>query len=344
MIMARAEPLSHKKNYTSEDVAQLAGVSQATVSRVFANSTNVSEKKRRKVFDAAEKLGYHPNAIARSLSTRKTKLIGIVIRNFQNPFYTVALSKFYHHLAQKGYHLILINAENELIQEKEMAQLLHYSVEGVIITDALLGSTEAERFSRHNISVVLFNRYVGNLKHSAVYGDDYLAGRQIATYLAGMGHQSFAFISGERASSTNINRKRGFEDVLKEKGIKDWVVRDGVYSYESGFKLAQELMSGREKIDCIFCANDIIAIGAMEGIRKMGLRIPGDISIAGCDNIYISAWPSFSLTTWEHSTEEMVEEAVKLLVDEINGETKEHKTVVVKGSLVIRDSVARKQA
>ena len=332
-----------KKNYTSEDVAQLAGVSQSTVSRVFANSTNVSEKKRKKVIEAAEKLGYHPNAIARSLSTRKTKLIGIVIRNFQNPFYTVALSKFYHHLAKKGYHLILINAENELIQEKEINQLLHYNVEGVIITDALLSSTETERFSRHNISVVLFNRYVGILKNSAVFCDNYLGGRQIATYLVGMGHQSFAFISGEKKSSTNIDRKRGFEDVLKERGIKKFVVRNGEYRYESGFKLAQELLSGPEKIDCIFCANDIIAIGAMEGIREMGLRIPEDISIAGCDNIYIANWPSFSLTTWGYSTEEMVEETVKILLDEIDGNSKGPKTVVVKGSLVIRGSVARKQ-
>jgi DNA-binding LacI/PurR family transcriptional regulator len=342
--MNHEEIILSKKNYTSEDVAQLAGVSQSTVSRVFANSTNVSEKKRKKVLEAAERLGYHPNAIARSLSTRKTKLIGIVIRNFQNPFYTAALSQFYRHLAVKGYHLILINAEKELVQEKEIDQLLHYNVEGVIITDALLSSTEVERFSRYNISVILFNRYVGNLKNSAVFTDNYLAGRQIATYLVGMGHQSFAFISGESNSSTNIDRKRGFEEVLKERGIEKWIVQNGEYSYESGFKLAQELMSRREKIDCIFCANDIIAVGAMEGIRKMGLRIPKDISIAGCDNIYIAGWPSFSLTTWGYSSEEMVGETVKLLVDEIEGKSHGPKTVVVKGNLIIRDSVARKQS
>jgi len=341
--MSREEIILAKKSYTSEDVAQLAGVSQSTVSRVFANSTNVSEKKKKKVLEAAERLGYHPNAIARSLSTKKTKLIGIVIRNFQNPFYTTALSQFYRYLAVKGYHLILINAEKELVQQKEIDQLLHYNVEGVIITDALLSSTEVERFSRHKISVVLFNRYVGNLKHSAVLTDNYLAGRQIATYLAGMGHQSFAFLSGESNSSTNIDRKRGFEDVLKERGIKKWIVQNGEYSYESGFKLAQELMSGKEKIDCIFCANDIIAIGAMEGMKNMGLQVPKDISIAGCDNIYIADWPSFSLTTWGYSSEEMVEETVKLLVDEIEGDSYEPKTVVVKGNLIIRNSVARKQ-
>jgi DNA-binding LacI/PurR family transcriptional regulator len=96
--MAKEEITNNsRKTYTSEDVAQMAGVSQSTVSRVFANSTNVSEKKRKKVIQVAEKLGYQPNAIARSLSTRKTKLIGIVIRDFRNPFYTVALSKFYYH-------------------------------------------------------------------------------------------------------------------------------------------------------------------------------------------------------------------------------------------------------
>src|SRR5471030_166176 len=100
------------KIYTSDDVARIAGVSQSTVSRVFAGSANVSEKKRKKVMEIAEKLGYQPNAIARGLSTRKTKMIGIVVRNFRNPFYPEVLAKFYSRFAAMGYHLIFINSDN----------------------------------------------------------------------------------------------------------------------------------------------------------------------------------------------------------------------------------------
>lgn len=333
---------SGKRSYTSEDVAEMAGVSQSTVSRVFAGSANVSEKKRKKILEIAEKLNYQPNAIARGLSTKRTKMIGIVMRDFRNPFYPVVLAKFYSNLSKMGYHLIFINTENEYIQEKEINKLIDYNVEGVIITDALLSSSEAERFSRHKITVVLFNRYIENSKSSAVYCDNYLGGREIGTYLIGMGHRSFAFISGPFKTSTSIDRKRGFQEVLQENGITEIIIHGGDYTYESGFKAAQEIISRQEKVDCIFCANDIIAIGAMEGIRQMGLKIPDDISIVGFDDINMASWPSYSLTTWQYSMDKLVEETVALLHDEINGKIQHPKTIIVKGHLVFRNTVRRK--
>jgi DNA-binding LacI/PurR family transcriptional regulator len=332
-----------KRTYTSEDVADLAGVSQSTVSRVFAGNTRVSEKKRKKILEIAEKLGYQPNAIARGLSTRRTRLIGIVMRDFGNPFYPEVLSKFYSHLSRRGYHLIFINTEDEYIQEKEINQLIDYNVEGVIITDALLSSSEAQRFSRNKIAVTLFNRYIENSNSSAVFCDNYSGGRQIATYLVENGHRCFAFISGLVNTSTTIDRKRGFEEVLKERGISRFYTNGGDYSYESGYMAAQEIVSKQERVDCIFCANDIIAIGAMEGIRQMGLRIPDDISIIGFDDISIASWPSYSLTTWKYSMDELVEKTVELIIDEINGKVTEPKTIMLSGHLVIRNSVKRKK-
>jgi DNA-binding LacI/PurR family transcriptional regulator len=332
-----------KRPFTSEDVAAKAGVSQATVSRVFAGSANVSEKKRKKVMEVAQQLNYQPNAIARGLSTRKTQMIGIVVRDFRNPFYPAVLARFYNSLSAKGYHLIFINTEDEYIGEKEIGKLIDYNVDGVIITDALLSSSEAERFARHDIAVILFNRYSKQSPGGAVYCDNFQAGRQVATYLLGMGHRSFAFISGPANTSTTIDRKKGFEAVLKEKKLPAPVIYPGDYSFESGFKAAQEIVSAAKRVDCIFCANDIIAIGAMEGIRQMGCTIPEDISVVGFDDIDMAAWPSYALTTWSQPVDELVAQTVDLLIRQINGEMKEPQTVVLKGRLVVRDTVKRKK-
>lgn len=328
-----------KKNYTSQDVAAIAGVSQSTVSRVFAGNTNVSEKKKKKILAAAAKLDYKPNAHARSLITRKSMMIGIVMRNIRNPFYSAVLEIFHNRLSAKGYHLIFINSENEEIQESEITQLLEYNVEGVIITDALLSSSASQKFRRYGISVVLFNRYTENLESSAVFCDNYLAAKQIATYLVEMGHKSFAFISGPSDTSTTIDRLKGFKEVLDERKIKDLTIEPGNYTFESGFRAAQELLTKNKSIDCIFCGNDIIALGVMDAVRLVGLKIPEDVSVIGFDNIRMSEWPSYALTTWEQPLEEMTTAAVDLLLKEIGEGDITPQVVMMKGHLVVRNTV-----
>ena len=328
-----------KKNYTSEDVAAIAGVSQSTVSRVFAGNTNVSEKKRKKILAAAAKLDYKPNAHARSLITRKSMMVGIIMRNIRNPFYSAVLEIFHNRLTAKGYHLIFINSVNEEIQESEITQLLEYNVEGVIITDALLSSSASQSLKRYGISVVLFNRYTEQLESSAVFCDNYLAAKQIATYLVEMGHKSFAFISGPSDTSTTIDRLKGFKEILDERQIKDLTIEPGNYTYESGFRAAQELVTKNKNIDCIFCGNDIIALGVMDAIRVVGLKIPEDISVVGFDNIRMSEWPSYALTTWEQPLEEMTTSTVELLLKEINEKDTTPQVVMMKGHLVIRNTV-----
>lgn len=332
-----------KKNYTSQDVAETAGVSQSTVSRVFAGNTNVSEKKRKKILAAAEKLDYKPNAHARSLITRKTMMIGIVMRNIRNPFYSAVLEIFHNRLSALGYHLIFINSENEEIQENEITQLLEYNVEGVIITDALLSSSASQKFKRYGIVVILFNRYTEHLESSAVFCDNYMAAKQIAYYLVELGHRSFAFVSGPSDTSTTIDRLKGFKEVMEERKITDLMIEPGNYTFESGFKAAQELITKNKSIDCIFCGNDIIALGVMDAIRTIGLRIPEDVSVVGFDNIRMSEWPSYALTTWEQPLEEMVDSAVELLLAEIADKKSTAQIVMMKGHLVVRKTVRSRQ-
>ncbi|WP_078380673.1 LacI family DNA-binding transcriptional regulator [Sutcliffiella halmapala] len=328
-----------KKKVTALDVARLAGVSQPTVSRVFGSETNVTEKKRRLVLDAAEKLGYQPNAIARGLITNKTQMIGIVMRNVQNPFYPEVLEKFYAKLTKKGYHLLFISSENNQIEEPEIRQLIEYHVEGVIITDALLSSSAEERFIQNDIAVVLFNRYISDANYNAVYCDNFLAGYQIGEYLVEKGHKNLAFISGPPNTSTTVDRKSGFAKALIEGGISDFYTEEGNYTYEGGYQAALRLMNKHKNIDGIFCGNDITAFGAMDAIRSKGLSIPEDISIIGFDDIKMSNWSSYSLTTWKQPVDQMVESTVDVLITHINNDCETPKVNSLKGELIERDTV-----
>lgn len=332
-----------KKNYTSQDVAQIAGVSQSTVSRVFAGNTNVSEKKRKKILAAAEKLDYKPNAQARSLITRKTMMVGIIMRNLRDPFYSAVLEIFHARLSPLGYQLIFIYSDNEVIEEGEIAKLLEYNVEGIIVTDALLSAAASNKLKRYGIAAVLFNRYdAQNADSSAVYCDNYSAAKQIATYLVETGHKSFAFISGPAHTSTTVDRLKGFKEVLDERYINDLTIEPGAYTYESGFKSAQELVTRKKGIDCIFCGNDIIALGVMDAVRLLGLRIPEDISVVGFDNIRMLGWTPYPLTTWEQPLEDMVTSTVEVLLSEINDKETKPQIIPMKGHLIIRNTVKKR--
>lgn len=329
------------KKVTSIEVAKAAGVSQSTVSRVFSSDGKVSEKTRKRVLEVAEKLGYQPNAIARGLITNQTRMIGIVMRNIKNPFYPEVLEKFYNKLFEKGYYLIFINSENDLIQENEINRLIEYNADGVIITDALLTSKAVGNLIKHDIPIVLFNRYIENSESSAVFCDNYLAGKVIGNYLIETGHKELAFISGPVNTSTSLDRMKGFKEALNEHGIANFAVEFGDFTYESGYNLAKKLLEANTRIDSIFCANDITALGAIDAIRDLGLKVPEDISIVGFDDISMASWSSYSLTTWQQPIDEMIDKTIKILLEKINNDESKTKNIKfsLKGRLIVRNSV-----
>jgi len=330
-----------KKVYTSQDVARLAGVSQSTVSRVYTPGVRVSEMKKNKIIKAAEKLGYRPNAMARALITRKSGMIGIIMRSLENPFYPAVLKQFQTGLSTLGYHLIFINTMNEEIEESEIARLLEYNVEGVIITDAQLSSSTSDKFRRYKIPVVLFNRYIKSSNSSSVCCDNYHASKVIGSYLVASNHKYFGFISGPSNTSTTADRLRGFREVLALKKIRNLVIEPGEFTYESGYKSTKEMLTKHKNIECIFCGNDIMAIGAIDAIRDMQLSVPKDISVVGFDNIAMSGWSPYDLTTWEQPINQMVEAAVNVLLTEIKNKKSKPQKIVIKGQMVLRSSVRR---
>ena len=324
---------------SSIDVARLAGVSQAAVSRTYTPGASVSDKTRAKVLAAAKQLGYQPNIIARSLSRRSTRLIGIVMAKIGDPFYAKILATFSRMLQEKGYWSLLLNVNDDLALDEALPQALQYQVEGIVLTSTTLSSTMASHCNNLNVPVIMFNRFSWDLEVNAV-GCDHAAGaRLLAETLVEAGHQRYAYIAGEENSSTNQERERGFTERLHELGQVVFAREGGDYSYASGYEAAGRLFKDSEHPDALFCANDLMAIGAIDHVRQLGLEVPGDVSVVGFDDVPMASWEQYSLTTIRQPMNRLVSATVDVLINAIESPNIERVIKVIPGKLIERNSV-----
>jgi DNA-binding LacI/PurR family transcriptional regulator len=328
-----------KSAVTSIDVARLAEVSQSAVSRSFTPGASVSDLTRSKVMEAARKLGYRPNAHARSLITKRSRIIGLVLSYLENLFYPVALEQLAKRLRRDGYHVLLFVTDTQNADEL-VNEILQYHVDGIVLAATTLSSGLAQRCADAAIPVVLFNRVMaavgtgGVSTVSSVRSDNVAGGRAVARHLAQTGHQRVAYIAGHEESSTNLERERGFRGV-------------GNYDFEQARAAARQLFkpglrtTHTERPDAVFVASDHMAFGVMDVLRfELGLRIPQDVSVVGFDNVPQADWGSYRLTTVEQPVQPMIEATVGLLQKYLRDElAPQSENVVVQGRLVLRDSV-----
>jgi DNA-binding LacI/PurR family transcriptional regulator len=326
------------------DVARLARVSQAAVSRTFTPGASVSDETRQKVLEAAYKLNYRPNAIARSLIRKSTRIIGVVVMRLTKPFYARIIREFTRGLQAHGYWTLLFDIADETEVNQTLPMALQYQVDGVVITSATLSSKLADEFARTGTPVVLFNRYASTGKTHVVRCDNYAGGRLVADAFLDAGHQRIAYIAGEEGSSTNQDRQRGLVEGLQARGAQLWQSAAGDYSYEAGYKAAAQLLQGPERPDAIFCADDLTAIGAMDAARyEFGLRIPEDLSVIGFDDIPMAAWSAFSLTTIRQPFDDMVKATIQVLMEAIEAPEAPPVNAVIPPSFITRRSARLSQ-
>jgi DNA-binding LacI/PurR family transcriptional regulator len=332
------------QNISQVDVARLAGVSQAAVSRVFTPGSSVSEETRSKVMSAVQQLGYRPNVIARSLVQNSTNIIGLVVKRFTNPFYAQMIQDFTKALQEHGFWTLVLNISENQELEDALPMALQYRVDGLIITSATLSSRLAEECARSGTPVVLFNRYAADGHTHVVSCDNYEGGRMVADALLDAGHQRLAYIAGEEASSTNRDREIGFVSRIKERGYHlTFRESAGDYVYEMGYAAAVRLLQGSYKPDAIFCANDLIAMGTLDVARyEFGLRVPDDLSIVGFDDIPASSWKSYDLTTIRQPFGTLVENTIQVLLDAIYTPETDVMMRMIAPSLIWRSTARRK--
>ncbi len=327
-----------KDSVTSGDVARLAKVSQAAVSRAFTPGASVSEATRERVLAAARQLGYRPNALARAMISGRSHLIAVLVAYLDNQFYPIVIEQLSRSLQAKGYQVLLFMTDPGN-QDQMVHKMLQFQVEGIVMASATMSSVLARECADTGIPVVLFNRYVPSLPASSVTSDNLSGGRQIGRLLAAGGHRRIAFVAGAEDSSTNRDRESGFTEALAEAGLRIWRRAVGGYSFEGAAKAVRSLFSGSEPPDAIFVANDHMAFSAMDVIRgELGLRIPEEVSLVGYDDVPEAGWGGYRLTTVKQPGTEMIAETVKILIDQIESRKVLQHDAVLPASLVIRDS------
>lgn len=324
------------KKITSVDVARAAGVAQSTVSRALAGDKRISDETRKKIRKTAERLGYTPNDIARSLLTKKSNMVGLIMADILNPFYPAVLEMATQRLYALGKRMMLLSVPKGFTVDDVLPSMLQSQIDGLIVTSAVLSSRMRDLLVNHNTRVVLFNRSLEDLSVNSVCCENTLASIEVASLLIRAGHRSMAVIGGHPDTSTHRERFAGFQSELRRNGLELVGEEFGENTYEGGYQAAMRLLSGPNRPDAIFCIADVMALGALDAARSgLGLQIPRDVSIVGFDDIPSAAWPAYDLTTVRQPIEAMVARTLSILFDP---EDFPPVALRIPGELVIRGS------
>ena len=328
---------------TSLEVAALAGVSQSAVSRVFTFGSSVSPKTAEKVRAAAEKLGYRPNVLARSLKSGKSRIIGLLVAYLENYFYPEVVERLSTELQKVGYHVLVFLAPLSTVNVDQVVhELMDYQVDGIVMASVSMSSDLAARCHATGIPVVLFNRALRDPKLSSVTSDNLRGGRVLADYLISLGHEKIAYIAGSAGASTQIDREAGFCAGLAAAGKELYARAEGNFSYADAQRAARELFATPIRPDAVFVANDHMAFAVMDVLRfELGLKVPQDVSVVGFDDVPPAAWPAYNLTTVRQHVDQMVAETVQMLLTSISEGTGIAKNVVLDSALIIRGSTRK---
>ena len=312
---------SPKKRYASStDVAQLAGVSQAAVSRSFTEGASVSAETKRKVVAAAEQLGYRPSAIPRMMLTSRSSLIAVVTGGLHHPFYASVVERFAREIQKSGNTVLLFCVDHGEYMDEIIPKILGYRVDGIISALSILSEEAAASCAKMAVPVVLFNSKVRNDWVASICSDNVGGGREVAALFHKRGAKRFGYLAGKKGNMASDDRFAGYVGQLAEEGVQGVGIVYGGFSYEGGYKAACDLLGSDDRPDAIFCANDLMAIATVEASRTaFGFRVPEDVMIAGFDDIPAAAWPSLSLTTVRQDGERLVGEALITLESIISG-------------------------
>ena len=332
---------------TIKDVAHFCGVSVSTVSRVLNGYTDISEETANRVFEAIKKLDFVPNNTARMLSKKRTKIIGLTIPDIKDPFFSENASGVEQYLQENGYEIFYGNMERsqeKLLNFLQQARQMRF--DGVIITPDAWSKELLDTIEKLDIPMVALRRrppqssgvpYVDN--------DHYKGGMEMMNYLTGLGHTKIAHIA--LPTDLGIIRRQAYIDYCRIRGIEARdILADGPSnkleeSKNTGYRAMKEIWEKYPDTTAVFAGTDQLAIGAMIYLREKGLSVPGDISIAGVNNMDYAALPWFDLTTMSLNRTEMGRATAQMLLDIIEGRQRHPENLLLDMSIVVRGSTRK---
>ncbi len=331
---------------TLNDIAQLAGVSVSTVSRVLNNKAaeyRISPDTEEAILQAAQRLKYRPNQIARGLRLKRTNTLGVVAPDVSNPFFAYIIKRVQNIAHNLGYSILVCNTDENLDQEIEHVNMLYRNrVDGLIAMPVGQDFRHFAEWLDKGRPVVLLDRCFDGIETNKVVVDNFTGSYEAVAHMLSYGHKRVAFIQGLPGTYTNTERLRGYRQALRDHGgdEDDALVVGGDFREENGYLETKLLMTMPNRPTAIFATSDLITLGALKAIYEEGLDIPSDVSMVMFDDFDFAPFLKCPITAVRQPKELMGEMAVKLLVDELRGESKGGKRVVLKTQLVVRKSVA----
>ena len=335
-----------KERITINDIARALNISKSTVSRALRDKHDISPGTRKKVLEYANRYDYTPDFVARSLRSKTTRTIGVIVPAYNIPFYSIAICGIQDYAMKQGYNVMVCHSSEQYEVEKHNVDaLLAAGVEGIIISVAR--NTELNehvgKLKRKGIPLVMFNRVIEQFKAAKVVVDDYYGAREMVRYLIRTGCRHVAHISGPVNIALSLNRKQGYIDALEEAGIRfdPVMVVDADFTIDSGMKGMSALLNLDREIDAVFCVCDAVAFGAMKVIKRKGFRIPADISVAGFTNEPMCEVTDPTLTTVKQPIYEIGESASRLLFSQLRDPDIPAEHCILNTGLEIRESTRK---
>ncbi len=335
---------------TIKDVARRAGVNHSTVSRALHGSPLISEETAARVRQAALELGYRPSAVARSLKTNSTRVLGVVVSNIDDPFFSEILQGIEETAQSYGYSLFIAASQRDPLREQKIVQaMVEHRADGVIICSTSFSAEQSRQLLAYGRPIAVVNNQSAEVYRFSIYHDDVDGCRQVTRHLIELGHRKIAYLGNSLSGRTTLDRLSGYQQEMSVAGLP---VPDG-YIYQApggGPENGQEgichFLALPDLPTALVCYNDMLAIGVLTSLQQAGIRVPEHLSVTGFDNIHYSAFTNPPLTTFDQPKRYIGTEAAHLILDQLNstagGEQAPAQPTIrkLKGKLLIRSSTA----
>ncbi|MEN9010497.1 MAG: LacI family DNA-binding transcriptional regulator [Yoonia sp.] len=327
---------------TLKDVAELAGVSRSAVSRTFTEGASVSAKTRAKVLKTAKVLGYRPNALASSLTTGRTKMIGLVSNNFHNPIFLEVFDLFTRGLNERQLRPLLVNLTDETDPETSVDMLRQYSVDGVIVASSTLPHDFARAFRDAGVPVVhSFGRHSEDPAIDVLGIDNIAAGKLAARTLIAHGYTNIGFLGGPADATSTIDRKTGFlQEVARHSNVRATTSFATAYSFDAGRAQMTQLLTDAPA-QAYFCGDDVLSIGALSALQSAGLAVPSDVGLIGLNDMEMAGWANINLTTIKNPVSEIIAASIARVAELVADPSSKPKAQLFECSVVERGTLKR---
>lgn len=328
---------------TVKDVAEKSGVSVSTVSHVINGTRFVSEELKAKVREAMDHLDYKPNLAARTLRTKRSNILGLIIADITNPYYSEMAWNIEYLGNLQNYTVMLCNSEGKPLKEEfYINRLLEMQADGIIIISSKIHQEKLEEMVGNDLPVILIDKHDAGIHMDLISIDEFEGGKLATEHLIALGHQRIACINGVSENYLNIHRLRGYQTTMENAGLEI----DGRYMISSdfdvvaGFRNAQNLLEMDKRPTAIFATGDLIAYGVIQAAFQMGIQVPQDLSVVGFDDVYLSKYFIPPLTTIKQPIYEISEAAVDCFFDRMENSQKTGRTIHYNVHLEVRGSTA----